>query len=255
MRAGHLLVELARVEAPLLARVAAEEQLVELAADGVDDHVLGRRDVVDRLGARGEIVGRLLVGLEIEAEQLVERRAVDRDRHQLPAHQGPHAMLVRPPLGELRQIVHDLLAVGVEDVRAVFVVEDAGLVGLVIGVAADVRAPVDQQHARAVLARQALGKNGAGKPGSDDQIIVAAPVRRLEAARSFRRHQHRRRVRSGRVPSTSAIEPGHARLGRVPARRRQHQVGLGQPAALRMTRQLERLLAGGDEFFRQSRRS
>ena len=87
-------------------------------------------------------------------------------------------MLVRPPLGELRQIVDDLLAVGVEDVRPVLVIQDAGLVRLVIGIAADMRPPVDQQHPRAVLAGQALGKNRAGKAGPDDEIIVAAARRR-----------------------------------------------------------------------------
>ena len=91
-------------------------------------------------------------------------------------------MLVRPPLGELRQVIDDLLAVGVEDVRPVFVVEDAGLVGLVIGIAADVRPAVDQQDARAVLARQPLGKDGAGKTGPDDQIIVARRCRRDSGA-------------------------------------------------------------------------
>ena len=92
----------------MLARVAAEEQFVELAADRVDDHVLGGPDVVDRFGARGEIVGRFLVGLEVEAEQLVERRSVDRDRHQLVAHDREDAVLVGPPIGELRQIVEHL---------------------------------------------------------------------------------------------------------------------------------------------------
>ena len=68
-------------------------------------------------------------------------------------------MLVRPPLGELRQVVDDLVAVGVEDVRPVLVIEDPGVVGLVIGIAADVRPPVDQQDARAVLARQPLSED------------------------------------------------------------------------------------------------
>ena len=65
---GHRLVELARVEAPLLARVALEKQFVELAADGVDDHVLGGADVGDRLGAGGEELRRLLVGLKAGVE-------------------------------------------------------------------------------------------------------------------------------------------------------------------------------------------
>src|SRR6185312_807816 len=171
------LVELARVQAPLLARIALEEQLVELLADRIDDYVFGSLDFLDRLRAQGEIVRSFLVGLEIEIEQLVQGRAVDRDRDELVPHHRSDPMLVRPPISEVRQIVDHLAAVGVENVRSVFVVENAGLVRLVISIAADVRPTIDQQDPRPVLARQPLGKNGAGKTGSDDEIIVAAPGR------------------------------------------------------------------------------
>ena len=60
-----------------------------------------------------------------------------------------HAVLVRAPLGEARQVGRDLVRVGVEDVRPVAVDEDAVLVVVVEGVAADMRAAVDQQHALA----------------------------------------------------------------------------------------------------------
>ena len=46
------MVERARVEPPLLAGVAAEELLVELAADRRDDHVFGGADLVHLLGGR-----------------------------------------------------------------------------------------------------------------------------------------------------------------------------------------------------------
>ena len=205
---GHLLVELAWVQPPLLARVAAEEQLIELRADGVDDHIFRRLDLVDRFGSRREILGCLLVGLEVEVEQHVERGAIDRDRHQFLAHIGEHAVLVRPPLGELRQVIDDLFAVGVEDVRAVFVIENPGLVGLVIGIAADVRTAVDQQHPRAVLARQPLGKDRAGEPGPDYQIIIFPA-----GARSDERCVHSAATNcatmraSVRVPRRSAMSP------------------------------------------------
>src|SRR5205085_187589 len=92
-----------------------------------------------------------------------------------------YAMLVRPPFGELRQIVDHLLAVGVEDVRAVLVVENPGLVRLVVSVAADMVAPIDEKDSRAMLRRQPFSKNGAGKTGSDDQIIIAADAAILGA--------------------------------------------------------------------------
>ena len=81
-------------------------------------------------------------------------------------------MLVRPPFGELRQIIDHLVAVGVKDVRAVFMIQDARIIQLVIGVTADVRTAIDQQDARLVLAGKPLGQDRPGKTGADDQIIV-----------------------------------------------------------------------------------
>src|SRR4051794_27632233 len=118
-------------------------------------------------------------------------------------------MLIRPPLGELRQIVDDLVAVGVENMRSVFMVEDSRLVGLVIGIAADMRAPVHQQHARAVLARETLCENGAGKAGANDQIVKAAAGRRPRA--KGRVHSaatsNAELLAPVRVPSASAMSP------------------------------------------------
>jgi hypothetical protein len=81
-------------------------------------------------------------------------------------------MLVGPPFGELREVIDDGVAVRVEDVRAVFVIEDPGLVLLVIGIAADVVSPVDQQDPRAALAGEAFGKDRAGEAGADNQVVV-----------------------------------------------------------------------------------
>src|SRR5689334_18053988 len=89
----------------------------------------------------------------------------------------------------------------------VFVVEDSCLVRLIIGVAADVRPPVDQQHLSAMLRGEALSENGAGKTGSDDQIIVLAavggPGGRDHSAATSRAGE----VAPVRVPSTSAMRP------------------------------------------------
>src|SRR5512138_3313900 len=82
-------------------------------------------------------------------------------------------MLVRPPLGELREVIDDLFAVRVEDVRTVLVIQDSSLVRLVIGIAADMLPPIDQQDARAMLACQPFREDGTGKARTDDQIIVS----------------------------------------------------------------------------------
>ncbi len=84
---------------------------------------------------------------------------------------GQHAVLVGAPLGELGQVVEDALRVGVEDVRAVRVDQDAVVVVVVVGIAADVGAPVDEQDLLAGLRGQALGQHAAGEAGPDDQIV------------------------------------------------------------------------------------
>ena len=113
-------------------------------------------------------------------------------------------MLVRPPLGELRQIIDHLLAVGVEDVRAVFVVQDARLVRLVIGIAADVRragrSAGRARHAGWPAARQ--GRSRQSRLRRSDNRSGACTLALM--TRSFRSHQQRRasvrqsRSRAGR---------------------------------------------------------
>ena len=64
-----------------------------------------------------------------------------------------------------------------EDVRAVAVDQHAGRVMLVIRVAADVRAAVDDEDALAAVCRKTLGEDGAGEPCADDQRVVAFAFR------------------------------------------------------------------------------
>ena len=61
---GDRLVELARVESPLLAGVAAEEGLVEFASHRRDHHILRGPHHADRFRARGEECGGGLVRVE-----------------------------------------------------------------------------------------------------------------------------------------------------------------------------------------------
>ena len=80
-------------------------------------------------------------------------------------------MLVVAPRGELRQVLHDLVRVGVEDVRTVFVHQDAGLVVVVEGVAGDVVALVDDEHALAHAVGETLCEHGPGQPGAHNKIV------------------------------------------------------------------------------------
>ena len=124
-----------------------------------------------------------------------------------------HPMLVGPPLGELREIVRRS--------RRNWCGRCAAHIGgsarrprrLVIGVAGDVRPLVDEQHARAVLARQPLGEHRAGEARADDQIIIGLFGRRQWP--SFCRHSMAEMWRS--AFRSLGDQPGHARMGRVPA--------------------------------------
>ena len=174
---SHRLVQLRRVQSPLLAGVAAEELLVQLAADAVDHHVFAGLDVLHRLGTAGEKICRFLFGGHVQTVEPVQRGHVDRDRHLLAIHLRQHAVFVGAPLGELREVVDDALGVGVEDVRAVAVNQHAGFVVVIVGVAGDMRAPVDHQHALVQAPGQPLGEHAAGETGADDQVIEATPAR------------------------------------------------------------------------------
>ena len=69
-----------------------------------------------------------------------------------------------------RQVLEDLATVGVEDVRPVTVDEDPRGVVVVVRVAADVVAAVDDEHA-VTERRQALGGDRAGEPCTDDEVV------------------------------------------------------------------------------------
>ena len=151
---------------------------------------------VHRLGARGEECLHL-GGVEAEPVQAVDRREIDRDRHEHAVDLREHAVLVRSPAGEARQIGGDVRSVGVKDVRPVAVHEDAVVVVVVEGVAADVRPAVDQQHALARAHGETFGQHAAGEAGAHDQAVepgaadqggpagrpcTARPGRRMRAA-------------------------------------------------------------------------
>src|ERR1700722_5439303 len=87
-------------------------------------------------------------------------------------------MLVAGEVGELPHVIPHPFVGGVEQVRAVFVYLDTGLrLGLGIGVSADMRPSVDDQHPFAELSGHALGNRQTEKSGADD-IEVKATGRR-----------------------------------------------------------------------------
>ena len=59
-----------------------------------------------------------------------------------------------------------------EDVRPVLVNEHTGRVGMIVGIAGDVRPPIDDEHPLAGIARQPFREHTARVAGADDQIII-----------------------------------------------------------------------------------
>ena len=111
-------------------------------------------------------------GSEVPAEELRDQAQPHRELVGLPVVHREHPVPVVGELGELPHVVPHLLIGGVEQVRAVLVDFDPGLrLGFGIGVAADVRAPVDDEHALPELGGHALGNRQAEKSGADDEEV------------------------------------------------------------------------------------
>lgn len=144
-----------------------EELLVQVAADGVEHPILAgahRLAYLPHALEEGSDAGLV----EVESVQPVKRRPVDRERVTHTVDLAQDAVLVGPPCGEARQPREHARAVGVEDVGAVTVHQHARVVGLVVGIAADVRARIDHVYAQAVVG-QLSRDHAAGEAGADDE--------------------------------------------------------------------------------------
>ena len=171
----HLRIELLGRKLPLLDRVVLEHLLVDIlgqelqlvvlaAAQLQDRHLLAEAVHLDQL-ARDRIG-------QVRREGALDRIEVERQRQRIAFHHPQHAMVIGPPAGEAREVAPHLLAVGVEDVGAILVHQDAVAAGVIVGVARDMVAPVDQQHALAELARDPLRHDCAGEPRANDQPVI-----------------------------------------------------------------------------------
>ncbi len=174
--------QFARVGLPLLLRVAANEGLVQRSADQRDRLLFQVAGCGERRGNLAPTGGGLCLDQlprlgrgHVAPEEGADGAEVDRHGVDLALVDGQHAMAVAREGGEAVQVVPDLFAVGVEEVRAVLVVFDAGFgVCLGVGVAADVTAPFQYAHLAAQFVGGALGDGGAVEAGShDDHVIVA----------------------------------------------------------------------------------
>ena len=187
--------ELGGVEAPLLAGVAAKEFFVEIAADGVENDIFAGFDGVARF-ARPVEEGLDAVFFKVQSVEAVNGVLVDGDRQELAINTGKDAVFVGHPAGEAGEVVDDALGIGVEDMRAVAVDEDAVGVGFVVGVAANVGTLVDDQNLLASVG-ETFSDHAASEAGADDGEIDCFHAQ--AASKTI--------DQKGRVDERSAIHP------------------------------------------------
>ena len=204
----HRRVDLLGSEPPLLLRVIKEHvsvhelgdlgelRIVLLAQLGDGDLALVAERVDELLR---EVRGALL------SEGYLHRVLVERHGQVGAVPIGQHLVLVVAPLGEAAHVVEGALVVRVEDVRPVAVHEHAGLVELVVHVAADMGALLDDEHARASALGQFARGHGAGEPAAHHHRVEIAAVEIFEIAVT---HTHGAPFRSSKTRErTRAAHP------------------------------------------------
>src|SRR5205085_10720690 len=100
--------------------------------------------------------------------KLVYSIEVDRDRNLHPINRRQHAVLILTPFRKAAQILKDIGRIGMKNMRSVLVYKNAIIVVKIVCIAADMRTDIADQQLFPDAVRQPLGKNTAGKPGSDN---------------------------------------------------------------------------------------
>ena len=163
-------IQLRGALAPLLLRVALEEEFIEFPTDLRDDDFLGVGGVRDRDADFFQVGLELLLG-GLATDELLVGVQIDGKPPVAVLRPGEDLVTGGPPLGETSQVVQHFRLVGAEIVRAVFVDQHPVVVVLVVGVAADVSAALHDQAGCAQLVGQSFGQHEAGETGSDDEEV------------------------------------------------------------------------------------
>ena len=124
---------------PLLEGVVLEELFVELPANLGNDDLLGIGGVFDGDALGGKPCLKLIAGA-LAAKELLEGVEVDREVPVAPVGVAEDLVVDGMPLGELREILDDARGICPEVVRTIFMNENPGLVVLVLGIATNVAA-------------------------------------------------------------------------------------------------------------------
>ncbi len=109
--------------------------------------------------------------VEIQPVIEVNEVLIDGQRIELALERDQDPVLVGPPLGESREVLEDRVGIGVKQVRPESVHQNAVAVGMVVGIAGDMIAPVDDQDI-APCAGQPLGDHRSRKARSDNQHVL-----------------------------------------------------------------------------------
>ena len=165
--------------APLLHRVVQEDVLVDvvcnlselrivLLAELEDGDLLVLAERCDELAV--EVLALLL------AEGKLQRLVVERHRHERAMDVCKHLVLIVRPLSEAGQEVMHAVVVRMVDMRTILVDEDACLVLIVVGVARDVVAALDDADLEVQGLCQAAGTYCSCITRTDDEDVVAVSI-------------------------------------------------------------------------------
>ena len=179
----HRRVDFLGREPPLLLRVVQKDIFVHEIGDLSEFGIVLLAQLVDsHLALVAEGIDELLDvvrGLFL-AKRDFHRVLVEGHRHIGSVPIGEHAMLIPQKTGEAARVVEGALVVGVEDVRAVLVYEDARLVFLIVHVAADMGALFDDENALARALRKFASHDATGESAADDNRVDVIHVHFVE---------------------------------------------------------------------------
>ena len=183
--------QLGRIATPLLGRVAAHENLVQLLAHLRDDPIAQAAWV----GVRHPCCAQPALGLErrAHAPHLFQRCQVERKGKLASPVMDPATMAI---VVEPRKAIHEsphALIVGVKNMRAVAVHLDAGN-RLGIAIARDVWPLVDDQQAAAPFGGRAR-EYGTEHPATDHQVVVRRHPNRFRVSKCRQRTAERPKMR------------------------------------------------------------
>src|SRR3546814_3320875 len=106
----------------------------------------GGSDRFHRLGTAREEGCGFFFTVERKPIKGVQRRPIYGHGHQLAIDLSQHAMLIRPPLRKASEIIENLCRIGMENMRAILMNEDARGVQAIMRIASDVGAAIDQDR-------------------------------------------------------------------------------------------------------------